>query len=158
MPGVRRWSKHQPGRHLRRARRNRQIRRNGAKRPQRRILMSLNDPQWGKRGGGNEGPPDLDEMWRRFNQKLNGLFGRRRGGDGDPGEPPSVRQLSSGAGLIGLAVLVAWLASGFYIVVEGQRGVVLTVGKFSEGTPAGLHLRITYPVQSNQIVDLSGAR
>ncbi|TMH86688.1 MAG: hypothetical protein E6H45_05370, partial [Betaproteobacteria bacterium] len=32
--------------------------------------MSLNDPQWGKRGGGNEGPPDLDEMWRRFNQKL----------------------------------------------------------------------------------------
>src|SRR5438445_693744 len=46
--------------------------------------MSLNDPQWGKRGGGNEGPPDLDEMWRRFNQKLNGLFGRRRGGEGDP--------------------------------------------------------------------------
>ena len=66
--------------------------------------MSLNDPQWGKRGGGNEGPPDLDEMWRRFNQKLNGLFGRRRGGEGDPGEPPSVRQLSGGAGLIALVV------------------------------------------------------
>ena len=40
--------------------------------------MSLNDPQWGKRGSGNEGPPDLDEMWRSFNQKLNSLFGRRR--------------------------------------------------------------------------------
>src|SRR5258708_11836925 len=94
MPGVRRWSKHQPGRHLRRARRNRQIRRNWAKRPQRRILMSLNDPQWGKRGGGNEGPPDLDEMWRRLNQKLNGLFGRRRGVDRDPREPPRVRLLN----------------------------------------------------------------
>ena len=120
--------------------------------------MSLNDPQWGKRGGSNEGPPDLDEMWRRFNQKVNGLFGRRRGGEGGPSEPPSVRQLGGGAGLIGLVVLVAWLASGFYIVVEGQRGVVLTFGKFSEVTTAGLHWRIPYPVQSNEIVDLTGVR
>ncbi len=120
--------------------------------------MSLNDPQWGKRGGGNEGPPDLDEMWRNFNQKLNGLFGRRRGGGGDPGEPPSVRKLSGGAGLIALAVLVAWLASGFYIVVEGQRGVVLTFGKFSEVTNSGLRWRVPYPFQSNEIVDLTGRR
>src|SRR5713226_3357234 len=120
--------------------------------------MSLNDPQWGKRGGGNEGPPDLDEMWRRFNQKLNSLFGRRRGGGGDSGEPPNARQLSGGAGLIALVVLVAWLASGFYIVVEGQRGVILTFGKFSEVTTAGLHWRLPYPVQSNEIVDLTGVR
>src|SRR5712672_4347796 len=120
--------------------------------------MSLNDPQWGKRGGGNEGPPDLDEMWRNFNQKLSSLFGRRRGGGGDSGEPPSARQLGGGAGLIALAVLVAWLASGFYIVVEGQRGVILTFGKFSEVTTAGLHWRVPYPFQSNEIVDLTGVR
>src|SRR5258708_13061066 len=120
--------------------------------------MSLNDPQWGKRGGGNEGPPDLDEMWRRFNQKLNSLFGRRRGGGGDSGEPPNARQLGGGAGLIVLAVLVAWLASGFYIVVEGQRGVILTFGKFSEVTTAGLHWRLPYPVQSNAIVVLTAVR
>ena len=120
--------------------------------------MSLNDPQWGKRGGGNEGPPDLDEMWRNFNQKLNSLFGRRRGGGGDSGEPPSARQLGGGAGLIALAVLVAWLASGFYIVVEGQRGVVLTFGKFSEVTNSGLRWRVPYPIQSNEIVDLTGRR
>src|SRR2546428_14215 len=150
MACVRPWSRRLPRGHLRRARRNRQIRRNWAKRPQRRILMSLNDPQWGKRGGSNEGPPDLDEMWRRFNQKVNGLFGRRRGGEGGPSEPPSVRQLGGGAGLIGLVVLVAWLASGFYIVVEGQRGVVLTFGKFSEVTTAGLHWRIPYPEPSDE--------
>ena len=120
--------------------------------------MSLNDPQWGKRGGGSEGPPDLDEMWRRFNQKLNGVFGRRRGGEGSPGEPPNVRRLSGGAGLIALAVLVAWLASGFYIVVEGQRGVVLTFGKFSELTDSGLRWRWPFPVESHEIVNLSGAR
>jgi membrane protease subunit HflK len=120
--------------------------------------MSLNDPQWGKRGGGNEGPPDLDEMWRNFNQKLNSLFGRRRGGGSGPGEPPSIRQLGGGAGLITLAVLIAWLASGFYIVVEGQRGVVLTFGKFSEVTSSGLRWRMPYPIQSNEIVNLSAVR
>jgi len=56
--------------------------------------MSLNDPNWGRGsrgpqgpGGGNQGPPDLDELWRNFNRKLNELFGRRRrhGGDEPPG-------------------------------------------------------------------------
>jgi modulator of FtsH protease HflK len=119
--------------------------------------MSLNDPQWGKRGGGggNEGPPDLDEMWRSFNQKLAGLFGRRR--PQDPGGP-SGRYFGGSIGLMIAVVLVAWLASGFYIVVEGQRGVVLTFGKFSEVTNSGLRWRFPYPVQSHEIVDLTGVR
>ena len=59
--------------------------------------MSLNDPQWGKKGGGN-GPPDLEELWRNFNQKLNGMFGKRGGGDGPSGKPsPSMRQIGGGA-------------------------------------------------------------
>ena len=41
------------------------------------VLMSINDPQWGRRPG--QGPPDLEEIWREFNRKLNGLFGRRGG-------------------------------------------------------------------------------
>src|SRR5258708_36390049 len=106
--------------------------------------MSLNDPQWGKRGGGNEGPPDLDEMWRNFNQKLNSLFGRRRGGGGDSGEPPSARQLSGGAGLSALAVLGAWLASRFDIGRAGQRGVWLTLGKCPAVTDTGLRMRLPY--------------
>src|SRR5262245_25675576 len=123
--------------------------------------MSLNDPQWGKRGGGgggNEGPPDLDEMWRNFNRKLNGLFSRRRGGGSDSTEPPNIRQIGGGAGLIFLVVLFAWIASGWYIVVEGQRGVVLTFGKFSEVTNSGLRWRFPYPIQSHEIVDLTGRR
>lgn len=124
--------------------------------------MSLNDPQWGKRSGGknNQGPPDLEEMWHNFNQKLNELFGRRRSGAGGKGsgEPPGLRQLGGGLVLaIGL-VLAAWVASGFYIVVEGQRGVVLTFGKFSETTNSGLHLRFPYPIQSHHIVELTNVR
>ena len=121
--------------------------------------MSLNDPQWGRRGGGdNQGPPDLDEMWRNFNQKLGGLFSRRRGGGGASGEPPTLRQFGGGAGLLAGLVLVVWLASGFYIVVEGQRGVVLTLGKFAEVTTSGLHWRLPYPFQTHEIVDLTGVR
>src|SRR5256886_16571315 len=110
MACVRPWSRRLPRGHLRRARRNRQnrqIRRNWAKRPQRRILMSLNDPQWGKRGGGNEGPTDLYEMWRRFNHKLNRLFGRRRGGGGERGGPPRARQRRGVAGPASLGARVA---------------------------------------------------
>ena len=120
--------------------------------------MSLNDPQWGKRGGGgggNEGPPDLDEMWRSFNQKLASIFGRRR--PTEPG-PPGGRHFGGGVGLMIGVILVAWLASGFYIVVEGQRGIVLTFGKFSEVTNAGLRWRWPYPIQSQEIVDLTGVR
>lgn len=123
--------------------------------------MSLNDPQWGRRGGGggNDGPPDLDEMWRNFNQKLNSIFGRRgNGGGGGGGESPNMRQIGGGFGLIAGLVLLVWLASGFYIVVEGQRGVVLTLGKFSEVTNSGLRWRIPYPIQTHEIVDLTGVR
>ena len=44
--------------------------------------MAWNDPQWGNKDNRkNSGPPDLDELWRRINQRLNGMFGgkgRRR--------------------------------------------------------------------------------
>ena len=124
--------------------------------------MSLNDPQWGKRGSGggnNQRPPDLDEMWRNFSRKMNGLFGRRQpSGGGTPAEPPSMKQLGGGLGLLIGLVVAIWLVSGFYIVVEGQRGVVLTFGKFSEVTNSGLRWRLPFPIQTHEIIDLTGVR
>ncbi|MFO1364047.1 MAG: FtsH protease activity modulator HflK [Burkholderiales bacterium] len=126
--------------------------------------MSLNDPQWGRRGGGggggNQGPPDLDELWRNFNQRLAGIFGRRggSGGSGGGAEPPSLRQLGGGFGLLVGLVVVVWLASGFYIVDESQRGVVLTFGKYAETTRPGLRWRVPYPVQSAEVVNVSQVR
>jgi modulator of FtsH protease HflK len=129
--------------------------------------MSLNDPNWGRGsrgpqgpGGGNQGPPDLDELWRNFNRRLNDLFGRRRGsGDGQPPrEPPSGRALGGGAGVLIALALAVWLASGFYIVVEGTRGVVLTFGRFSQETMSGLRWRLPWPIQSHEIVNLAQVR
>ena len=100
-------------------------------------LMSLNDPQWGRRPGGNQGPPDLDELMRNFNRKIGALFGRKGGGDGDrpAGRRPGMAQFGGGAGMLLGLVVAVWLASGFYIVDAGQRGVVLRFGKFLEKRP-----------------------
>jgi membrane protease subunit HflK len=101
----------------------------------------------------------LDELWRNFNRRIGELFRRRPRGAGDePPRPPSARGLGGGASaLIGL-VLAVWLASGFYIVVEGQRGVVLTFGRFAKETSAGLNWRLPWPIQSHEIVNLLQVR
>jgi modulator of FtsH protease HflK len=121
--------------------------------------MSLNDPQWGKKGGGsNQGPPDLEELWRNFNQKLNGVFGKRGGGDGPASPQPSLRQIGGGVGMLAVLALVVWLASGFYIVDEKQRGAVFTFGKQTDLTSPGLRWRLPFPIQSHEIVNLSQVR
>jgi membrane protease subunit HflK len=130
--------------------------------------MSLNDPNWGRGGGsrgpggGNQGPPDLDELWRNFNRRLAGLFGRGgRGDDGDGGGfgMPSPARMGGGVGLLIGVIVAVWLASGFYIVIEGQRGVVLTFGKFDgAATMPGLRWRMPWPIESHEIVNLAQVR
>ena len=117
--------------------------------------MALNDPQWGKRG--NDGPPDLDELWRRLNQRLNSLFGGK-GGGGAPPPGPSARQFRGGFGLLVILVVVIWLASGFYIVDASQRGVVLRFGGYIEATQPGPRWHLPFPIESVEIVNLSQVR
>ena len=117
--------------------------------------MALNDPQWGKRG--NDGPPDLDELWRRLNQRLNSMFGGK-GGGGAPPSGPSARQFGGGFGLLVILVVVVWLASGFYIVDASQRGVVLRFGKLIETTLPGPRWHLPFPIEAVQLVNLSQVR
>ncbi|MBK7462290.1 MAG: FtsH protease activity modulator HflK [Betaproteobacteria bacterium] len=140
--------------------------------------MSLNDPQWGSRGGNdgdkpngggprrpNDGPPDLEELWRDFNRKLNGMFGKKGGGGNGGGDGPRMPQidfnpkfLGGGLTLIAGLVAVVWLASGFYIVDASQRGLVLQFGSYKESTEPGLRWRFPYPFQAHELVNLSGVR
>jgi membrane protease subunit HflK len=113
--------------------------------------MALNDPQWGRRG--NDGPPDLDELWNRFKQKLPGMGGRgggRGGGDG--------RQFRGGGLILIALVIIVWLASGFYIVDASQRGIVLRFGKHVQTTQPGPQWHLPYPVESVEIVNLAQVR
>jgi len=120
------------------------------------VLMSINDPQWGRRPG--QGPPDLDEIWRNFNKKLNGLFGRRGGSGGEEPRGPSIKRFGGGAGILLGLIFVVWMASGFYIVYEGQRGLVLRFGKFVETTMPGPRWHLPYPIEAAEVVNVAGVR
>src|SRR3954447_9116242 len=115
--------------------------------------MSLNDPQWGKRG--RSGPPDLDEVWRTVNRRINDMLGRKTSDDGNGGPPSKPVLPMSGAGLLLALVLLVWLLSGFYIVDEGRRGVVTRFGKYIDTTTPGPRWHLPYPIEAVELVDFS---
>ncbi len=112
----------------------------------------------------NDGPPDLDELWRDFNRKLSGLFGGKGGkGGGQRNDPPpggspqgpfkpDMRSAGIGIGLIAAVAVLIWLGSGFFIVQEGHRAVITTFGKYAATTDAGFQWRFPYPIQSHEDV------
>ena len=111
----------------------------------------------------NDGPPDLDELWKDFNRKLSGLFsGQGGGGDQGGGQgsgfTPDPTGAGIGAGLIVGLVALVWLGSGFFIVQEGQQAVVMSFGRFSHTVDAGFQWRAPYPFQSHEIVNLTQLR
>ncbi|MDL2354956.1 MAG: FtsH protease activity modulator HflK [Pseudomonadota bacterium] len=133
------------------------------------VKLSLNDPRWGHRPEGDnkqqegkkpgEGPPDLDQMWRDFNLRLNRLFGpKNNGGDSGGGYRPDMKGAGITAGVIGAIVVFIWLASGSFIVQEGQVGVVTTFGRLSHTTGAGFNWRWPTPFQSHELVNVSQVR
>src|SRR5436190_1499284 len=83
------------------------------------VSQMAEDPQWGKRGGNNEGPPDLDEILRKFNQKLGNLFGQKGSGNSGGGSGsggPTAAMMGGGLALAISIAISVWLATGFYIV------------------------------------------
>ena len=97
------------------------------------------DPWGGRKGGGRQGPPDLDEAFRKLQESLNGLFGGgKKRGDDDSG-----RSGGGGFGLlfVGLGLLaVVWLYSAIYVVDEQEQAVVLRFGKYHETVGPGLNI------------------
>ncbi|MCW5659499.1 MAG: FtsH protease activity modulator HflK [Burkholderiaceae bacterium] len=115
--------------------------------------------------GRNDGPPDLDELWRDFNRRLGGLFGNKGGGrreepegGGGPSFQPDMKSAGIGMGLIVLVVVLVWAGSGFFIVQEGQQSVVTTFGRYSYTTDAGFQWRFPYPFQSHETVPVTQLR
>ncbi|HBZ19074.1 MAG TPA: protease modulator HflK, partial [Betaproteobacteria bacterium] len=81
--------------------------------------MAMNDPRWGQNN--NDGPPDLEELWRRFNKRF-GSFGQK--GNGSGGNESSGPLPQIGGGIVIIIALLIWAASGIYIVDASERGVV----------------------------------
>ncbi|MBI5918313.1 MAG: FtsH protease activity modulator HflK [Nitrosomonadales bacterium] len=122
--------------------------------------MGLNDPQWGKKNSG--GPPDLEELLRKLNGKLEALLGSKRpggtgsSGGGDNKGKPQVGGV--GVGLVALIGVLIWASTGFYIVDASQRGLVLRFGKYVDETQAGPRWHLPYPIETVEIVNLSQVR
>jgi membrane protease subunit HflK len=133
------------------------------------LKLTLNDPRWGhKPEDGHkaqegrkpgEGPPDLDQMWRDFNVRLNRLFGQKTpsGGDGGGGGR-DMRGASATVTVILAIIFFIWLASGAFIVQEGQSGVVTTFGANPYKTTSGFNWRWPTPFQAHEIVNVSQVR
>ncbi len=113
---------------------------------------SGNRDPWGSGSGPRQGPPDLDEIVRNIQNRLSGLFGGGKGGGG--GKVGMGKAGGIGVGVIIAIVAGLWLLSGFYVVKQAERGVVLRFGKLQEVTEAGLHWRLPFPVDSVEKVDV----
>ncbi len=112
-------------------------------------------PAWAQRN--NEGPPDLDEVFRDLNEKINNLFGKK-GGGGNRRPPVNDTPVELPIVPILVVIIGIWLATGFYIVDEGSRGVVLQFGKHVDTTEPGPHWHIPFPIETVEKVNLEKVR
>jgi len=126
----------------------------------------------GPRRGANQGPPDLDELWRDFNRKLGGLFGNVKGGnrgmppirgggsggDNGGGFQPDMKSAGIGVGLVAAVAVLIWLGTGFFIVQEGQQAVITQFGKYNSTVGAGFNWRLPYPIQRHELIFVTQIR
>ncbi|BAV33614.1 membrane protein [Sulfuricaulis limicola] len=108
------------------------------------------DP-WGQRRKPGAGGPDIDRIVKDIQQKFAGLFGGLFGGGGRGGDSHAS---GFGFGLILVVALMIWLATGFYVVNQGERGVVLRFGKETQITDAGLRWHLPFPLESVEKVNV----
>ena len=121
------------------------------------------DKNSGQRGG-SSGPPEIDEIVSDIQDKFSRVFSSfgNRGGSGGPGDPPDMKPRSPkrrGARktLIGIALLVIvglWVSSGLYVVEQGEKGVELRFGKYTQTTDAGLRWHMPFPIEQVLIVNV----
>ena len=114
-----------------------------------------NDP-WKNKGGNNQGPPDLDEVFKKLFGKFGGNGGGNRGGSS------SINLGGVGISLLLAILLVVWVISGFYTIREAERGVVLRFGAYHNLVEPGLQWKPTFidrviPVDVQSIRDQASA-
>jgi len=103
---------------------------------------------WGPPPGrGGQQPPDLDEVIRRIQERLRRLSSGGGGVGGGWGVGGG-RRGRRGILLVVLAVLLVWLASGFYRVQPDEQGVVLRFGRLDRITEPGLHYHLPAPIET----------
>ncbi len=117
----------------------------------------------GQNNNREEGPPDLDELLNDLRKKIGRMFGKKeidqkipKSSGGNP--TPNAGNDNLPILPIVLIVVLLWAATGFYIVDQGSRGVVLRFGKNTEVTMPGPRWHVPYPIESAEVVNLEQVR
>ena len=126
--------------------------------------MAWNEPgnndkdPWKKKGGNNQGPPDLDDLLKDLGNKFGGIFGGKSSGGSNSGKS------ISGIGLtIALVVaILVYVFSGFYTIKESETGINLRFGQYTGYVEPGLRWKWTFidriiPVDIQSTRDLPAA-
>jgi len=111
-------------------------------------------PAWAQRN--NEGPPDLDEVFRDLSQKINKLFGKNGGGGNSP--PANNAPFELPIIPILMLILAIWMATGFYIVDQGSLGVKQRFGEYIESTEPGPRWHWPFPIEKVTVVNMEQVR
>lgn len=125
-------------------------------------FLRMKLPAWAQRSlilgqRNSEGPPDLDEVLRDLSQKINNLFGKKGGGNGN-NQAPSGKSMDVPILPIVGAIAAIWLATGFYIVDQGSLGVLQRFGKFTTTTEPGPRWHWPFPIESVTVVNMEQVR
>lgn len=117
-------------------------------------------------GANKDGPPDLDELFVDLRKKIDNMFkikpntnNNGSNGNSSNGKQPINSNFNRiPIGTIILIVFLIWMATGFYIVDQGSRGLVLRFGKNTEVTQPGPRWHIPYPVERVEVVNQEQVR
>ena len=117
----------------------------------------------GQNNNQEEGPPDLDELLNDLRKKIGRIFGKKEIDQKIPkssGANPTPNAGNDQLPIVPIVLIVVllWAATGFYIVDQGSRGVVLRFGKNTEVTMPGPRWHIPYPIESAEVVNLEQVR
>lgn len=123
--------------------------------------MAWNDPgknenPWQRRP--EKGPPDLDELLRRLQKQLRGLFGGNGGGTkGGGSASPGGRAIGIGSVLLGLVAI--WVLFGsFYLNGAAERSVITRFGQYVKTTSGGLNMRLPWPIDRRTVINVTEFR
>lgn len=106
-----------------------------------------------KHNTSNQTPPpdwkaEFDKHWHKVSQRSADFYNDHR----------QLFKLSNISAVIGGAVALTWLASGVYIVDEGNRGVVTRFGSYTETTQPGPHWHLPMPLEKVKIINVEQQR
>ncbi len=107
---------------------------------------------WGAPPSGGPQGPDLEDLMRQWRERFSGGNGGGRGG----------RKVSGPGGLswplIAGLLIAGWVATGVYIVDEGENAVITRLGKYDRTSGPGMHLHLPPPIEARSVINVTGQR